>query len=99
MLSEDNTRRYTEPPRLDEAGLVAFLATQKDIVAAYLFTARPQRRAATDSDVAMAFLLSGDPDPQRCADRQVQLADNLPAFTSSRLKTVALSGGLSWHRT
>jgi len=45
MLHEDDRRRYTEPPRLDEAGLVTFLATQKDIVAAYLFGSLAQGRA------------------------------------------------------
>lgn len=42
---------YDHLPMLDEAGLVAFLATQPDIVAAYLFGSMAQGRAAAHSDV------------------------------------------------
>lgn len=45
------------PPKLDEAGLRTFLATQPDVVAAYLFGSLAQGRAAPQSDVDIAVLL------------------------------------------
>ena len=42
---------YTHPPVLDETGLIAFLKTQPDIAAAYLFGSLAQGRATPRSDI------------------------------------------------
>jgi predicted nucleotidyltransferase len=92
MLSEDNTRRYTEPPQLDEAGLVAFLATQEDIVAAYLFGSLAQGRATPRSDLDIAVLLRRIPDPQ--SDDlfpQFRLMDELRRFADREVDVVILN--------
>ncbi|PKO22870.1 MAG: nucleotidyltransferase domain-containing protein [Chloroflexi bacterium HGW-Chloroflexi-1] len=82
---------YDHPPALDETGLVAFLATQPDIVAAYLFGSLAQGRAAAHSDIDIAVLLTGDPDPQLCTDRQLQLMGDLRVFADGELGIVVLN--------
>jgi predicted nucleotidyltransferase len=92
MLQEDNKRHYTEPPQLDEAGLVAFLATQEDIVAAYLFGSLAQGRATPRSDIDIAVLLGRAPDPLSDEpDRQFQLMDDCRRFADREVDVVILN--------
>jgi hypothetical protein len=92
MLSEDNTRRYTEPPQLDEAGLVAFLATQEDIVAAYLFGSLAQGRATPRSDIDIAVLLNRVPDPlSDDSFPQFRLMDELRRFADREVDVIVLN--------
>ncbi len=70
---KDESRVHTRPPALDEAGLVAFLATQPDVVAAYLFGSLAHGCATPRSDVDIAVLLTRAPVLLAGApDRQLQ---------------------------
>jgi len=92
MLHEDDQRRHAEPPKLDEAGLAAFPATQKDIVAAYLFGSLAQGRATPCSDIDIAVLLSRVPDPLSDEpDRQFQLMDDFRRFADREVDVVILN--------
>ena len=51
MKDEFGQPTYTHPPMLDETGLIAFLETQPDIAAAYLFGSLAQGRATPRSDI------------------------------------------------
>ncbi|MCX6030231.1 MAG: nucleotidyltransferase domain-containing protein [Chloroflexi bacterium] len=91
---------YTHPPTLDEAGLVAFLATQPDIVAAYLFGSMAQGRAAAHSDVDIAVLLNRIPDgvvcdgeilPTGAADRRLALMAEFRRFADREVDVVILN--------
>jgi predicted nucleotidyltransferase len=83
---------HTHPPVLDEAGLVEFLATQPDIVAAYLFGSLAQGRATPRSDIDIAVLLTRVPDvlAGEC-DRQFQLMDDLRRFADRVVDVVILN--------
>jgi len=85
-VSESTQGAQSRPPRLDETGLVAFLATQPDVVAAYLFGSLAEERATPHSDVDIAILLADGSDPMVVGDRQLQLADDVVA---SRLRLLA----------
>ncbi len=91
---------YTYPPTLDEAGLVAFLATQPDIVAAYLFGSMAQGRAAAHSDIDIAVLLSRIPDgvvcdgeilPTGATDRRLALMAEFRRFANREVDVVILN--------
>jgi uncharacterized protein len=83
---------YTHPPVLDEAGLIAFLRTQPDIVAAYLFGSLAQGRATSHSDVDIAVLLSRVPDPLSDEpNRQFQLMDEFRPFADREVDVVILN--------
>ena len=89
-LSDDNRREYTHPPLLDETGLAAFLATQPDIVAAYLFGSLAQGRARPRSDIDIAILL--DPASSQMAfERQLQLMGDLRRFADREVDVVILN--------
>lgn len=82
----------THPPALDEAGLIAFLKTQPDVVAAYLFGSLAQGRATPRSDIDIAILLTHIPDllaGER--DRQFELMDEIERFTDRETDVVILN--------
>lgn len=89
-LPEEDRRTYTQPPRLDEAGLVAFLATQEDVVAAYLFGSLAQGRAHPRSDIDLAILLAPT-SREKEWDRRLQLMDDLRRFADREVEVVTLN--------
>ena len=92
MLDDFGQRPRTHPPILDEAGLVSFLETQPDIVAAYLFGSLAQGRATPRSDVDIAVLLSCIPDaPGAATDRRLQLMDDLRRFADRHVDVIILN--------
>ncbi len=86
---------YTHPPTLDETGLVAFLATQPDIVATYLFGSMAQGRAAAHSDIDIAVLLSRIPNgeilPTGATDRRLALMAAFRRFADREVDVVILN--------
>ena len=67
---------FTHSPVLDETGLIAFLKTQPDIAAAYLFGSLAQGRATPRSDIDIAILLKRVPKQlEGATDRQLRLMD------------------------
>ncbi len=91
---------YDHLPVLDETGLVAFLATQPDIVAAYLFGSMAQGRAAAHSDIDIAVLLNRIPDgvvcdgeilPTGATDRRLALMVEFRRFADREVDVVILN--------
>ena len=83
---------YTHPPMLDETGLIAFLKTQPDIAAAYLFGSLAQGRATPRSDIDIAILLK--PVPKQlggATDRQLRLMDVFRGFADREVDVVILN--------
>ncbi len=80
-----------QAPHLDEAALAAFLATQPDVLAAYLFGSFAQGRAAPRSDVDVAILLAGEPDVLTAAQRRLQLTAMLEPFSDRSIDVVILN--------
>ena len=80
MKDEFGQPTYTHPPMLDETGLIAFLETQPDIAAAYLFGSLAQGRATPRSDIDLAILLKQDPKLlEGASERQLKLMDVFPS--------------------
>ena len=83
---------YTHPPVLDETGLIAFLKTQPDIAAAYLFGSLAQGRATPRSDIDIAILLKQVPKQLGGAtDRQLKLMDDFRGFADREVDVVILN--------
>jgi len=76
---------------VDETGLVDFLATQPDVVAAYLFGSLAEGRATPHSDVDTAILLADASDPMAVGDRQLQLMGELERFADREVDVVMLN--------
>jgi predicted nucleotidyltransferase len=92
MHDEPGRRMHTQPPMLREDDLVAFLAAQEDIAAAYLFGSLAQGRANPRSDVDIAILLGSIPDePGGTTDRQLQLMGDLERFADREVDVVILN--------
>jgi len=92
VKDEYGQKAHAHPPVLDEAGLVAFLATQPDVVAAYLFGSLAQGRATAHSDVDIAVLLTRAPDLLAGEpDRQLQLMGDLRRFADREVDVVVLN--------
>jgi len=89
-LSDDDRREYTQPPLLDEAGLAAFLTTQADIVAVYLFGSLAQGHAGPRSDIDIAILL-GPASSQTAFERQLRLMGDLRRFADREVDVVILN--------
>ena len=87
---DDGTRRYSQPPVLDEARLVAFLATQPDVIAAYLFGSLAQGRARPQSDIDVAILLV-PMDSEAAFDRRLRLMEYLRPFADREVEVVILN--------
>ncbi len=81
---------YTQPPVLDEAGLVAFLATQPDVIAAYLFGSLAQGRARPQSDIDVAILLV-PMDSGAAFDRRLRLMEQLRPYADREVSVVVLN--------
>ena len=85
-------RTYTNPPMLDEPGLIAYLETQQDVVAAYLCGSLAQHRATPRSDVDIAILLSRTPDVLAGEpDRQLQLMAEIERFADRDVDVIILN--------
>ena len=83
---------YTHPPVLDETGLIAFLKTQPDIAATYLFGSLAQGRATPHSDIDIAILLKRVPKRLGGAtDRQLSLMDAFRGFADREVDVVILN--------
>ncbi|MCX7792126.1 MAG: nucleotidyltransferase domain-containing protein [Chloroflexaceae bacterium] len=92
MRDEDELGHHTEPPRLDEAGLIAFLATQEDIVAAYLFGSLAEGRATPRSDIDIAVLLGRIPDDELGdLGRRLQLMEAFRRFADREVDVIILN--------
>lgn len=92
MRDDDELRPYTEPPRLDEAGLIAFLATQDDIVAAYLFGSLAEGRATARSDIDIAVLLDRIPDDEMGdLGRRLRLMGEFRRFADREVDVIILN--------
>ncbi|MEJ5199650.1 MAG: nucleotidyltransferase domain-containing protein [Anaerolineae bacterium] len=92
MRDEDELGQHTEPPRLDEAGLIAFLATQEDIVAAYLFGSLAEGRATPRSDIDIAVLLNRIPDDELGdLGRRLRLMEEFRRFADREVDVVILN--------
>lgn len=89
-LVDDGTRTYTRPPALDEAGLVAFLATQPDVIAAYLFGSLAQGRAHPRSDIDVAVLLT-PMDAEAAFNRRLRLMEYLRPYADREVEVVVLN--------
>ena len=90
-MSDSTWRKQPRYPRLDETGLVAFLATQPDVVAVYLFGSLVEGQTTPHSDVDIAILLVGASDPLAMGDRQLQLMGELERFADREVDLVILN--------
>jgi predicted nucleotidyltransferase len=73
------------------AELVAFLATQPDVAAAYLFGSLAEGRASPRSDVDIAILLAGAPDLLAAGERQLALMGELEQYADREVDVVMLN--------
>lgn len=78
-------------PSLDEAGLANYLATQTDVVAAYIFGSLAGERATPRSDVDIAILFADASDPLAVGGHQLQLMGELERFTDREVDVVILN--------
>jgi predicted nucleotidyltransferase len=91
MSTPDDHLAHGFPPRLDEGGLAAFLATQPDVIAAYVFGSLAQGRATARSDVDIALLLMEPIDPVALAERRLQLMGHLEPYADHPVDVVVLN--------
>jgi predicted nucleotidyltransferase len=91
MMSEGACQKQPRSPRLDETNLITFLATQPDVVAAYLFGSLAEERAMPHSDVDIAILLTDGSDSMAVGDRQLQLMGELERFAGREVDVVILN--------
>lgn len=71
--------------------LIAFLATQHDVAAAYLFGSLAEGRESPQSDLDIAILLDGQPDSEQMWKRRLALWDALEQFTDRKVDLVILN--------
>jgi hypothetical protein len=69
-----------EQTSLDRNVLRAYLATQEEVVLAYLFGSQARGEAGPHSDVDIAVLLRGQPDDDRSLDARMDLGAALSAL-------------------
>jgi uncharacterized protein len=91
MTQESQSSQPGQSPMLDEEALLAYLATQPDIVAAYLFGSLATGRAYPGSDVDIAIWLPGQPDARASYRRKLQLMEDLERFTDREVDVVILN--------
>ncbi|MCS6839178.1 MAG: nucleotidyltransferase domain-containing protein [Roseiflexus sp.] len=80
----------TTVPGLDYAALIAFLETQSDVAAAYLFGSLAQGRAAPGSDIDLAVLLR-PLDATVSLERRLQLIEGVERCAERRVDVVTLN--------
>ena len=80
-----------DQPQLDLAGLTAYLAGQRDVLAAYLYGSVARGQANRLSDVDVAVLLAADLDRETIAERQVALMIELERFADREVQVTALN--------
>jgi uncharacterized protein len=91
-MKDEGQRVYETPPLLDETGLIAFLQTQPDVVAAYLFGSLAKGKTKAESDIDMAVLLTRAPDyVADKPDRQFQLMDQIERYADREIDLVILN--------
>lgn len=92
-MKNDNYRpKYTQPPKLDEAGLVAYLKTQPDVAAAYLFGSLATGKATEHSDIDIAILLTQAPeDPLQALYRRADLMSAVARFADRETDVAILN--------
>ena len=83
-------KKYTTPPQLNEAALIAHLETQPDIVAAYLFGSMAQGRATPHSDVDLAVLLNLEDNMERF-HRRLALMRTFDRFADREVDVIVLN--------
>lgn len=77
-LKDEHARaQKTSPPVVDLKGMVAFLASQGDVAAAYLFGSLARGQGHPQSDVDVAVLLREGPDRSGMFERQLRLMGEL----------------------
>ena len=88
---------YTTFPPVDSAavldvqGLIAYLTSQPDVAAAYLFGSLAQGTAMPHSDVDVAILLMPSSDEAYLATRRLQLIAELELFANRQMDVVVLN--------
>jgi predicted nucleotidyltransferase len=82
-------------PQVDESRLAAFLATQPDVIVAYLFGSLAQGRATPRSDVDVAIVLADASDALAVAQRRLQLIAALEPFVRGEVDVVILNNASS----
>lgn len=76
---------------LDEQGLVAYLASQPGVAAAYLFGSLAQGMAMPHSDIGVAILLLPSTAELYLATRRLQLIAELEPFANRQVDVVVLN--------
>src|SRR5262245_35033724 len=94
-MGTQSNRHQPSSVRVDEAGLAAFLATQPDVLVAYLFGSTVQGRATSRSDVDIALLLADASDVLAVAQRRLQLIAALEPFVGAQVDVVILNNASS----
>jgi uncharacterized protein len=80
-----------DQPRLDLAGLTAYLTGQSDVLAAYLYGSVARGQANSLSDVDVAVLLTADLDQEALLERQVSLMADLACFADREVQVTVLN--------
>jgi uncharacterized protein len=77
---ESANRSLQRDPIQQREKLAAYLASQDEVVLAYLFGSWARGQAGSLSDVDIAVLLAGNPDEDHSLDRRMDLAADLNAL-------------------
>ncbi len=80
-----------DQPRVDLAGLTAYLAGQRDVLAAYLYGSVARGQANGLSDVDVAVLLTADLNREALVERQVVLMAELDRFADREVQVTVLN--------
>lgn len=88
--ADEETRAYTHLPVLDEVGLMVFLVTQPDVIAAYLFGSLVQKRAHPRSDIDVAVLLTLM-DSEAAFYRRLRLMEQLRPYADREVDVIVLN--------
>ena len=95
MRTEPDSEVRGAIPIFDESALAAFLASQPDILVAYLFGSLAQGRARPGSDVDVAILLTDASDVLAVADRRLSLMATAERFATGDVDVVILNNASS----
>ncbi|GIV99806.1 nucleotidyltransferase domain-containing protein [Roseiflexus sp.] len=90
MMQTPRRELLTTVPGLDLAALIAFLATQSDVAAVYLFGSLAQGRATSGSDIDLAILLRPLEAPVSL-ERRLQLMEGVERCAARRVDVVTLN--------